>query len=284
MTIVNKVREMQSIADSMRKNEDIIVFIPTMGYLHKGHLSLVQLAKDYGNKIVVSIFVNPTQFGPNEDYHRYPRNFERDASLLKELNVDFLFAPDIDEMYPDDYHTFVKIAKYTSKFEGIHRPGHFDGVATIVTKLFNVVKPHITILGQKDFQQTFVVKQLVKDLLYDIKIVVAPTVREENGLAMSSRNIYLTPDEREKASIIFKSIQNAIDLIQSGERKRKIINATLIQNLRTVKEIKIDYASAVDANSLEEPDEFRSRQQIALLVAVYLGKTRLIDNGITTAP
>lgn len=284
MKIINNVKEMQSIADSMRKNGDTIVFIPTMGYLHKGHLNLVQLARDYGNKIVVSIFVNPTQFGPNEDFHRYPRNFERDMNLLKELNVDFLFAPDIDEMYPDDYYTFVKITKYTNKFEGIHRPGHFEGVATIVTKLFNVVKPHITILGQKDFQQTFVIRQLVKDLLYDIKIVVVPTVREENGLAMSSRNSYLTTEEREKASIIFKSIQSAIDLIQSGEKRRKIINATLIQNLRSVKEIKIDYACAVDANSLEEPDEFRSGQQIAILVAVYIGKTRLIDNGITTAP
>ncbi|MGQ9820150.1 MAG: pantoate--beta-alanine ligase [Candidatus Kapaibacteriales bacterium] len=284
MIIVNKVLEMQTISNSLRRNGDIIVFVPTMGYLHQGHLSLVELAKDYGNKTVVSIFVNPTQFGPNEDYHRYPRNFKRDRQLLEDLNVDFLFAPDIDEMYPDDYHTYVKITKYTNKFEGIHRPGHFDGVATIITKLFNVVQPHVTILGQKDFQQTFLIKQLVKDLLYDIKIVVGPTVREENGLAMSSRNTYLTPEDRDKASIIFKSIQKAIDIIQSGEKKRKIINATLIQSLRTLREIKIDYACAVDATSLDEPEEFHSGQQIAILVAAYLGKTRLIDNGITTAP
>lgn len=284
MKIVNKVNEMQEIADSLRRNGDIIVFVPTMGYLHNGHLNLVRLAKDYGSITVVSIFVNPTQFGPNEDFHRYPRNLERDTNLLQELNVDFLFVPDINEIYPDNFYTIVKVSKYTHKFEGIKRPEHFDGVSTVVTKLFNAVKPHIAIFGQKDFQQTLVVKQLVKDLLFDIKIVVAPTTRHSNGLAMSSRNNYLTPDEQEKAAIIFKAIQKCIELIQNGEKRRKVINETLIQILQEVPEIKIDYACSVDSNTLEEPEVFSSGEQIAILVAVYLGTTRLIDNGITTAP
>lgn len=284
MKIIYKVKEMQAISDSLRKNGDTIVFVPTMGFLHEGHLNLVRLAKEFGNRVVVSIFVNPTQFGQNEDFHRYPRDFERDIKLLTGLNVDYLFAPDISEMYPDDFYTRVRVTKYTDKFEGIKRPGHFDGVATVVTKLFNAIKPNIAIFGQKDFQQTFVVKQLVKELLFDIKIVIAPTTRQANGLAMSSRNTYLTPEEQEKATIIFKSIQKAIELIQKGEKRRKIINATIIQNLRTVPEIKIDYASAVDADTLEEPEEFHSGQHIAILVAVFLGTTRLIDNGITTVP
>ncbi len=284
MKVINTVSEMQKIAEQHRLQGDTIVFVPTMGYFHEGHLNLMRLGKEYGNILVVSLFVNPTQFGPNEDYNRYPRDFQRDYEMAKSVGVDYLFAPSVEEMYPEGYSTVVSVKKYTNKFEGEKRPGHFDGVATVVAKLFNATKPHIAIFGQKDFQQTFVVKQLVKDLLFDIKTVVAPTTRESDGLAMSSRNSYLSADERSKAPVIFRAISKGIAEIQKGEKRRKIINAIVINELRTVPEIKIDYACAVDADRLEEPEEFHSGQHVAILVAVYLGKTRLIDNALTTVP
>lgn len=284
MKIVNTVIEMQSIVNYHKRKGDKIVCVPTMGYFHEGHISLMKLAKDYGDIVVVTLFVNPTQFGPNEDYYRYPRDFERDVTLAKSADVDYLFAPTVEEMYPDDYYTKVTVSKFTDVFEGIKRPGHFDGVATVVAKLFNVTKPDVAIFGQKDYQQTLVVKQLVKDLLFDIKIVVAPIVREKDGLAMSSRNVYLSPEERKIAPEIFSALNLGRNAILNGEKRRKVINSIVIEHLRKFTQFYIDYVSAVRADDLTEPEEFTSAENVVILVAVYLGKTRLIDNMVVTVP
>ena len=284
MVVVEKVKEMHKIIDSHRREGKRIVCVPTMGYFHKGHLSLMELAREYGEIVVTTLFVNPTQFGPNEDFERYPRNFQRDFELAQSVGIDYLFAPTIEEMYPDNFYTKVIVGKFTDKFEGVKRPGHFDGVATVVTKLFNATKPDVAIFGQKDFQQALVIKQLVKELLFDIKIIVAPIVREADGLAMSSRNVYLSEEERKLAPRIFEALNLGIKAVQNGERRRKQINSIVLQHLRQFREFFIDYVAAVDSETLDEPEEFSPGQTVVILVAVYLGKTRLIDNVLVTVP
>jgi len=284
MVVVEKVKEMQKIIDSHRREGKRIVCVPTMGYFHKGHLSLMELAREYGEIVVTTLFVNPTQFGPNEDFERYPRNFQRDFELAQSVGIDYLFAPTIEEMYPDNFYTKVIVGKFTDKFEGVKRPGHFDGVATVVTKLFNATKPDVAIFGQKDFQQALVIKQLVKELFFDIKIIVAPIVREADGLAMSSRNVYLSEKERKLAPRIFEALNLGIKAVQNGERRRKQINSIVLQHLRQFREFFIDYVAAVDSETLDEPEEFSPGQTVVILVAVYLGKTRLIDNVLVTVP
>jgi pantoate--beta-alanine ligase len=284
MVVVEKVKEMQKIIDSHRREGKRIVCVPTMGYFHKGHLSLMELAREYGEIVVATLFVNPTQFGPNEDFERYPRNFQRDFELAQSVGIDYLFAPTIEEMYPDNFYTKVIVGKFTDKFEGVKRPGHFDGVATVVTKLFNATKPDVAIFGQKDFQQALVIKQLVKELLFDIKIIVAPIVREADGLAMSSRNVYLSEEERKLAPRIFEALNLGIKAVQNGERRRKQINSIVLQHLRQFREFFIDYVAAVDSETLDETEEFSPGQTVVILVAVYLGKTRLIDNVLVTVP
>lgn len=284
MEVVKMVAEMREISERHRKNGDIIVCVPTMGYFHEGHLNLMRIAKNYGNIVIVTLFVNPTQFGPNEDFERYPRDFQRDKELAQSVGVDYLFAPSIEEMYPDGYSTMVKPTKFTDKFEGIKRPGHFDGVATIVSKLFNATKPHFAIFGQKDYQQTLVVKQLVKDLLFDINIVVAPIVREPDGLAMSSRNVYLSTEERTIASQIYHALCLGVDSINKGIKKKEKINSIVIEHLRKYPKFFIDYVSTVNSEDFSEPEEFQPGEKVVILVAVYLGKTRLIDNVIATVP
>jgi pantoate--beta-alanine ligase len=284
MVVVEKVKEMQKIIDSHRREGKRIVCVPTMGYFHKGHLSLMELAREYGEIVVTTLFVNPTQFGPNEDFERYPRNFQRDFELAQSVGIDYLFAPTIEEMYPDNFYTKVIVGKFTDKFEGVKRPGHFDGVATVVTKLFNATKPDVAIFGQKDFQQALVIKQLVKELLFDIKIIVAPIVREADGLAMSSRNVYLSEEERKLAPRIFEALNLGFKAVQNGERRRKQINSIVLQHLRQFREFFIDYVAAVDSETLDEPEEFSPGQTVVILVAVYLGKTRLIDNVLVTVP
>jgi pantoate--beta-alanine ligase len=204
--------------------------------------------------------------------------------LAQSVGIDYLFAPTIEEMYPDNFYTKVIVGKFTDKFEGVKRPGHFDGVATVVTKLFNATKPDVAIFGQKDFQQALVIKQLVKELLFDIKIIVAPIVREADGLAMSSRNVYLSEEERKLAPRIFEALNLGIKAVQNGERRRKQINSIVLQHLRQFREFFIDYVAAVDSETLDEPEEFSPGQTVVILVAVYLGKTRLIDNVLVTVP
>lgn len=284
MKIISTISEMQSLSDSLKKENKKIACVPTMGSLHQGHLSLVKKAAQIADIVVTTLFVNPTQFGPNEDYSLYPRDIEKDAKLCQESGVDVLFCPEVLEMYPIGFNSNVQVNNVTEPFEGERRPGHFDGVALIVAKLFNAVRPHIAIFGQKDYQQTLVIKKMAKDLNFGIDIVIAPTVRASDGLALSSRNAYLSEIERSKAVILFQALEEAKTLIMNGCRERKVINATLHKTLRSVPEIKLDYASAASADELNEPDVFFPGELIVILIAVYLGKTRLIDNALVTIP
>lgn len=284
MNIIQTVRQMQEISLEQKKQGKTIGFVPTMGYLHEGHLNLLRTAGEMTDTVVTSIYVNPTQFAPNEDFSKYPRDFERDSELASSVGCDYLFFPIDKEMYPDGFDTFISVGNITMKFEGEKRPGHFNGVATVVTKLFNAVMPTIAFFGQKDYQQTLVVRKLVKDLLMPISIVIVPTARQSDGLAMSSRNVYLSTYERTKADIIYRTLTTTKEAILNGEKKRKIINAIMINNLRSEPLVRIDYASAADAETLSEPEEFKKGQLVVLLIAVYLGKTRLIDNMLVTVP
>lgn len=284
METINKISEMQRIARELKKQGKTIAVVPTMGYLHEGHLSLVRIAAELADVVITTIFVNPKQFAPNEDFERYPRDFDRDKALLAAEKCDYIFFPEINEIYPTGYSTFIQMQGINKIFEGESRPNHFDGVALVVLKLFNITKADTAIFGQKDYQQTLVVKQFVKDLNLDIQIVVAPIVREANGLAMSSRNRYLSEKERENAAILFVALEEAKKAIASGERRRKIINSIVISTLRTIPEIKIDYVHTVKANSLDIVDEFMPGEEIVILIACWVGRTRLIDNSTTKIP
>ncbi len=276
MKIVSDIREMQQLAGHYRQQGKTIGFVPTMGYLHEGHLSLMRRARAQCDILVVSIFVNPTQFGPNEDFERYPRDFERDERLCREVGVDVVFYPTTDAMYPRPYLTYVHVEKLSETMCGASRPGHFRGVTTVVTKLFNIVQPHIAVFGQKDYQQSLIIRQMVRDLNFEVQIDVAPIVREADGLAMSSRNKYLSPEERQQALVLYRSLTRAEELIREGERNVD----TLLQAMQTViseaPDARIDYIAIVDAETLEPLSTVRPNTVIAL--AVYIGTTRLIDN------
>ena len=278
MKVIEKINEMQEIAGSLRKKGNTIAVIPTMGYLHDGHCSLIRHGKEIADAVITTLFVNPTQFAPNEDFEKYPRDFERDFKLAEATGSDFLFHPSTEEMYPENFNSELKISGITEKFEGKFRPAHFNGVATVVAKLFNATLPDYAIFGQKDYQQTLVIKKLVKEFNFPIKIIVAPTMRETDGLAMSSRNVYLSPDERQKATILYKALCEGKKAIENGELNRINLNNILSDTLLTVRGIVIDYAAAADAETLDEPDVFNPNQSIVLQIACKIGKTRLIDN------
>lgn len=284
MEIVKSVKELQCMITSLKNSGKNIALVPTMGYLHEGHMSLIARAKELADIAVASIFVNPTQFAPNEDFSRYPRDFEHDCKVAESQKCDIIFAPTVDEMYPGGFNTELSIKGISSKFEGSFRPIHFNGVATVVSKLFNAALPDMAVFGQKDYQQVLVVKQFVRDMLFPVKIVVAPTVRESDGLAKSSRNIYLSAEERQIAPLIFNTLNLAKSHIEQGEKRRKIINAIMLNSLRSSNAFKIDYVAAADADDFSEPEEFVPGQRIVLMMAVYLGKTRLIDNMLTSLP
>jgi pantoate--beta-alanine ligase len=284
MIIVEKISEMQAISASLKKDGKKIATVPTMGYFHKGHLDLIRKAKSIADVVITTLFVNPLQFAPNEDFEKYPRDLERDSKLAEEAGTDFLFFPSVSEMYPQHFGTVIAITGITTKFEGVSRPSHFNGVATVVAKLLNATQPDFAVFGQKDFQQTLVIKQLINDLNMNIQMIIAPTTREIDGLAMSSRNVYLSEQERKDATIIYKSLEDTVAVVRKGEKKRKIINETMNKKLNTITYLRIDYACAADAEFLLEPDEFLSGQQIVLLIAVFLGKTRLIDNVLISVP
>jgi len=284
MEVITKIKDIQNLCESLRIKGKSIAFVPTMGYLHEGHLSLMRKGKEVADALITSIFVNPTQFAPNEDFESYPRDIERDKSLAEQNHTEYLFLPSNNEMYPKGYLTSIQIEGFTLKFEGVTRPEHFKGVATIVAKLFNIVKPHFALFGQKDYQQTLLIKQLATDLNFDINIITCPTIREHDGLALSSRNVYLTKELRQKAGVIFHTLENAIKIVEEGENRRKVINANLHNILRSVPEIKIDYASSANADTLVEPDLYLPGDRIVLLIAVFLGKTRLIDNAVVSVP
>jgi pantoate--beta-alanine ligase len=251
-------------------------FVPTMGYLHEGHLALARQARTENEAVVVSIFVNPTQFGPKEDFAKYPRDTERDLALLEKEKVDMVFMPSADEMYPRGFNSWVEVEKVTDRLEGAVRPGHFRGVATVVAKLFNIVQPSKAYFGQKDAQQVVVIKRMAIDLNMNLEVVVAPTVRKADGLAMSSRNIYLSPEERIAALVLWKSLNLAKQLWSQGERQADPLRQQMIALIQKEPLARIEYVSVADPETMEEIVEIDRPAVISL--AVRFGKTRLIDN------
>lgn len=277
MKIVTAIFDMQSLAESLRKEGKRIGFVPTMGFLHEGHLSLMRKAREECDVVAVSIFVNPAQFGPNEDLDRYPRDAEGDRKKCGSAGVDILFVPTAAEMYPAKATVFVTVEGVSDILEGAARPGHFRGVATVVAKLFNLVKPHRAYFGQKDFQQCVVVKRMVTGLNMDVEVVVLPTVREADGLAMSSRNSYLNAEERRAATVLFKALTAGRDLFEAGAREPE----KLKNKMRAVIQeggpgVTIDYVEIADRESLAPL--LTASNSMVLLVAARLGRTRLIDN------
>lgn len=267
---------MQAESKRLRSEGKIIGFVPTMGYLHEGHLSLMRIARDKCDILVVSIFVNPTQFRPEEDFDRYPRDLEHDVKLLQEVGCDILFYPFEDEMYPKDYHTYITVEKIGDVLEGTSRPGFFRGVATIVAKLFNIVQPHFAVFGQKDAQQAAVIKRMVKDLHFDIQILVAPIIREPDGLAMSSRNSYLSSRERQDAKILYQALIKAKENIEAGEKDAKKVMIEMENMIGKVPSAKLDYVAIINPETMENVSNIQNEVLIAL--AVKIGTTRLIDN------
>jgi len=280
MRIISKVKEMQKVADELRKEGKIIGVVPTMGYLHEGHLSLIRLAKEKSDVVITTIFVNPLQFAPNEDYDRYPRDFERDVKLAQSAGCDIIFHPSVEEMYPQNFLTYVEVDKLTKVLEGEFRPTHFRGVTTVVAKLFNITKPHIAVFGQKDAQQALIIKQMVRDLNFDIEIIVAPIVREPDGLAMSSRNVYLSDSERKDATVLYESLKLAEKLIENGERNSKNIILKMEELIKSKATAKIDYIAIVEPETLEKVETLSEGKEYLIALAVRIGSTRLIDNTI----
>lgn len=270
---------MQRTADELRKSKTI-GFVPTMGYLHEGHLALVKAARKISDVVVVSIFVNPIQFGPSEDLSRYPRDFERDSMLLEQENTDIIFYPDDGQMYEKDFSTYVEVKKLEDHLCGKTRVGHFTGVATVVTKLFNIVKPHYAVFGQKDYQQLTVIERMVRDLNQDVKIVPHPTIREADGLAMSSRNTYLSTEERRKALAISASLKKVEEMFKAGEHDTAVIRKAVNDTLQKEDGINVEYIDICDATTLE--DISRVEKKAVIAIACRIGKTRLIDNTILT--
>jgi pantoate--beta-alanine ligase len=249
-----------------------------MGYLHKGHLSLVRESKKKCDVTNVSIFVNPTQFAPSEDFENYPRDLEKDKRLLEDAKVDYLFLPDVNEIYPGNFQTFVNVEHITQKLEGEFRPTHFRGVTTVVMILLNSVQPNFAFFGQKDAQQAAVIKQMVKDLKVDVEIVVCPIIRENDGLALSSRNVYLSPEEKKDSLVLYRSLELAKKIIFSGERRVNVILLEMNELIREVKSAKLDYIHTVEASSFKIVDELIEGNEYYILIACKIGKTRLIDN------
>lgn len=277
MQIISSPAETQADCRARRAEGKRIGLVPTMGFLHEGHLSLVRRARADNDCVVVSIFVNPIQFGPNEDLANYPRDFDRDRQLLEAEGADLLFAPTVEGMYPHGSLTFVEVeGNLTKGLCGASRPGHFRGVTTVVSKLFNIVLPHRAYFGQKDAQQLAVIQRMVADLNFDLEIVPMPIVREPDGLAMSSRNRYLNPDERRSATALYRSLQLAKGLIENGARDAARIIAAMRNLIGQEKPARIDYVEIVDANKFEPIEPVHGEILIAL--AVFMGGTRLIDN------
>jgi pantoate--beta-alanine ligase len=273
MQVVGTIPEIRTLRQQLSGS---VGFVPTMGYLHEGHLALVKQARIENSAVIVSIYVNPTQFGPREDFGAYPRELNRDLESLQKEGVDIVFVPSDDEMYPPEFSSWVDVEKVTGRLEGASRPGHFRGVATVVAKLFNIVQPTRAYFGQKDAQQAAVIKRMVADLNLGMEIVVVSTVRESDGLAMSSRNVYLSPEERQAATILFRALTLARQFRQGGEKDAEKIRRQMASLIKKEPLAQIDYVSIADAETLEELNSV-NRPALASL-AVRIGKTRLIDN------
>ena len=276
MQIIRTIKEMQVFVNRARAENKVIGFVPTMGYLHEGHLSLMRIARPRCDLLVVSIFVNPTQFGAGEDFERYPRDLARDELLCEQEQVDVIFYPTAAEMYPQPYRTYIQVEELSDTMCGRSRPGHFRGVTTVVGKLFNIVKPHFAVFGQKDFQQAVIIKKMVEDLNFDLEIITAPIVREEDGLAMSSRNKYLSESEREQALVLYRSLRLARQLVGEGVRESEKIRREMEKLIRHSPAATIDYIAIVDPESLQPVQRIERKTLVAL--AVKIGTTRLIDN------
>ncbi len=276
MKVISNISEMCSISDGARSAGQTIVLVPTMGYFHEGHLSLMREGRKRGDVLVVSLFVNPAQFGEGEDYKIYPRDFQSDKDMAEEIGVDILFVPTADEMYPGSYQTYVEVERVTRSMEGQFRPTHFRGVTTVVAKLFSIVKPHMAIFGEKDFQQLVVIRRMVEDLNLGVEIIGMPIVREGDGLAMSSRNTYLTAEQRKAALSLNRSLQKASELFDSGERNPRRIIEAVKRVIQREKGIRVEYVEIRDPKTLEEIESIEGQAVIAL--AIQVGKVRLIDN------
>ncbi|UZP01979.1 pantoate--beta-alanine ligase [Clostridium botulinum] len=274
--LTKKICEIRKVIKDWKKEELSIGYVPTMGFLHEGHESLIKRAVKENDKVVVSIFVNPTQFGPNEDYDSYPRDINKDLELCKNAGASIVFNPSPEEMYFDNNSTSIGVSSLTNVLCGLKRPGHFDGVCLVVSKFFNIITPDRAYFGQKDAQQVAVIKRMVRDLNMDIEIVPCPIIREEDGLAKSSRNTYLSQKERNAALILNRSLLKAKKTLENGERKANIVKNIIKDSINSEQLAKIDYVELVDNNSLENI-EFIDRD-ILVAIAVYIGKTRLIDN------
>lgn len=276
--IINTIKEMQRYSDLARQEGKSVAFVPTMGFLHEGHLSLMKKGRELADILVVSIFVNPAQFGPNEDLASYPRNIKRDLELLKKEGVDIAFIPDGKEIYQKGFQTYVELKNLPNHLCGLSRPVFFRGVATVVTKLFNIVKPHFAVFGQKDFQQLLIIKQMVKDLNFDIEIIGAPIVREKDGLAMSSRNSYLSPEQKIHALLLYKALKKAGKILKNGVKDSSKIIEEATALIKSHPDTSIDYIKICDPETLEDVEIIEKPALMAL--AVEVGATRLIDNMI----
>jgi pantoate--beta-alanine ligase len=270
------IRSIEEMINIISKQGDSIGFVPTMGFLHIGHKSLIDAARKENEVVVVSVFVNPTQFGPKEDFEAYPRSEEKDALLCKEAGCDIMFIPERDEMYSEGYNTYIEVHGLTEGLCGASRPGHFKGVCTIVLKLFNIVKPKRAYFGQKDAQQLAVIKKMVRDLNLDVKVIGCPIIREADGLALSSRNTYLNVEERSQALVLSKSLQCARELIENGEFKAVTLKKEMKKIIAAAKTAEIDYIEIVDSETLKTIEVIHEETLIA--IAVKIGRTRLIDN------
>ena len=276
--IIKTADEMRALSFQWKKEGYKVGFVPTMGFLHEGHLTLLERAKGKSGKVVLSIFVNPTQFGEGEDFDDYPRDLERDVELAATKGIDAVFFPPVDEMYPENYQTFVELEKLPDFLCGKSRDGHFRGVSTVVTKLFNIVCPDSAFFGEKDFQQLAIIRQMTKDLNFGIEIVGVGIVREKDGLAKSSRNTYLSAEERENSVLLFKSLNIADEMVKKGEKSASVIKETATQTILSYKNAKIDYINICNPETLEDVDVIDG--PVLMAMAVYMGKTRLIDNMI----
>lgn len=278
MKVVHTINEVREIVKNWKKEGLSIGFVPTMGYLHEGHKSLILKSVSENDKTVVSVFVNPTQFGPNEDLAKYPRDLLRDTELVESAGADLIFNPEPSEMYPEHFTTTVNTSEVTEHLCGAKRPVHFGGVCQVLTKLFNIVTPNKAYFGQKDAQQLAVVKRFVRDLNFDIEIIGCPIIREDDGLAKSSRNTYLSPEERKAAPILYKSLLEGKKLIEAGERKASVIIKKITDVLNEEPLAKIDYVSIVDNQNIQPIETLKG--EILVAIAVYIGTTREIDNFI----
>ncbi|MGE5316243.1 MAG: pantoate--beta-alanine ligase [Acidobacteriota bacterium] len=284
MESIASIIDVQDRCEALRIQGKRIGFVPTMGYLHEGHQTLIRRARQECDVVVVSVYVNPTQFGPGEDFTKYPRDIEHDRQAAEEAGCDILFLPDSTEMYPSGYSTYVQVDNLSAVLEGTFRPTHFKGVTTIVSKLFQIVNPHKAYFGQKDAQQSVIIRRMVKDLNFRIEIVIVPTVRESDGLAKSSRNVYLSARERSDAPVLSQSLKRAEEMIASGERTAQKIVSSMTQMITSKPNVEVDYISVVDAETLELVETLKRGQQVLIPLAVRFGRTRLIDNTLVMVP